>query len=253
MGKRFFGVTLSTLLFALSALPTRAAEPAKLARIGFLTNNSPTTFPAGDAAFRLGLRELGYIEGKNIIIEWRYGEGKPGRLREMLNELIRSNVAVIVTGGPSSTRLAKQSNTTIPIVMATDPDPVANGFVASLARPGGNITGVSTLAPEISGKQLEILKEVVPRLARVAVFGTSFSPGNAQRIKEVELAAAALGVNCQFIDILAANDVEPAFQNAAKAHADAVLQLSSTVFNSQRAAIAPIGGKDTDCRDLSLA
>ena len=183
MGKRFFGVTLSTLLFALSALPTRAAEPAKLARIGFLTNNSPTTFPAGDAAFRLGLRELGYIEGKNIIIEWRYGEGKPGRLREMLNELIRSNVAVIVTGGPSSTRLAKQSNTTIPIVMATDPDPVANGFVASLARPGGNITGVSTLAPEISGKQLEILKEVVPRLARVAVFGTSFSPGNAQRIK----------------------------------------------------------------------
>lgn len=243
MGKRFFGVTLSTLLFALSALPTRAAEPAKLARIGFLTNNSPTTFPAGDAAFRLGLRELGYIEGKNIIIEWRYGEGKPGRLREMLNELIRSNVAVIVTGGPSSTRLAKQSNTTIPIVMATDPDPVANGFVASLARPGGNITGVSTLAPEISGKQLEILKEVVPRLARVAVFGTSFSPGNAQRIKEVELAAAALGVNCQFIDILAANDVEPAFQNAAKAHADAVLQLSSTVFNSQRAAILQLAVK----------
>ena len=186
MGKRFFGVTLSALLFALSALPTRAAEPAKVPRIGFLTNNSPTTFPAGDAAFRLGLRDPGYIEDKSIIIEWRYAEGKPGRLREMLNELIRSNVAVIVTGGPSSSRLAKQSNTTIPIVMATDPDPVANGFVDSLARPGGNVTGLSTLAPEISGKQLEICRRWCS-LARVAVFGTSFSPGNAQRIKRSSL------------------------------------------------------------------
>ena len=221
----------------------QAQQPVKVPRIGFLTNNSPTTFPSGDEAFRLGLRELGYIEGKNIIIEWRYAEGKPGRLQEMLNELIRSNVAVIVTGGPSSTRLAKQSNTTIPIVMATDPDPVANGFVASLARPGGKITGLSTLAPEISGKQLEILKEVVLRLARVAVFGTSFSPGNAQRLKEIELAAAALGVKCQLIDILAANDVKPAFQKAAKGHADAVLQLSSTVFNSQRAAILQLAAK----------
>ena len=127
--------------------------------------------------------------------------------------------------------------------MATDPDPVANGFIDSLARPGGNVTGLSTLAPEISGKQLEILKEVVPRLARVAVFGTSFSPGNAQRLKEVEFAAAALGVKCQLIDILAANDVEPAFQKAAKGHADAVLQLSSTVFNSQRAAILHLAAK----------
>jgi putative ABC transport system substrate-binding protein len=236
-------VWLATVLLLTATTVAEAQQPAKVPRIGFLTNNSPTTFPAGDAAFRLGLRELGYIEGKSIIIEWRYAEGKPGRLQEMLNELIRSNVAVIVTGGPSSTRLAKQSNTTIPIVMATDPDPVANGFVASLARPGGNITGVSTLAPEISGKQLEILKDVVPRLARVAVFGTSFSPGNAQRLKEVELAAEALGVKCQFIDIVAAHDVEPAFQNAAQAHADAVLQLSSTVFNSQRAAILQLAVK----------
>jgi len=242
MKKKIAVFAVSTLLFALCS-SAEAQQQAKVPRIGFLTNNSPTTFPAGDAAFRLGLRELGYIEGKSIIIEWRYGEGKPDRLREMLNELIRSNVAVIVTGGPSATRLAKQSNRTIPIVMATDPDPVANGFVASLARPGGNITGVSTLAPEISGKQLEILKEVVPRLFRVAVFGTSFSPGNAQRLKEVELAAAALGVKCQLIDILAADDVEPAFQKAAKGHADAVLQLSSTVFNSQRSAILQLAAK----------
>ena len=242
ISRSVFGFTLCALLVALSVF-AEAQQQGKVPRIGFLTNNSPTTFPAGDAAFRLGLRELGYIEDKSIIIEWRYAEGQPGRLQEMLKELIRSDVAVIVTGGPSATRLAKQSNTTIPIVMATDPDPVANGFIDSLARPGGNVTGLSTLAPEISGKQLEILKEVVPRLARVAVFGTSFSPGNAQRLKEVELAAAALGVKCQLIDILAANDVEPAFQKAAKGHADAVLQLSSTVFNSQRAAILHLAAK----------
>ena len=242
MKKKIALFAVSTLLFVLCS-SAEAQQQAKVPRIGFLTNNSPTTFPDGDAAFRLGLRELAYIEGKRIMIEWRYAEGKPGRLQEMLKELIRFDVAVIVTGGPSATRLAKQSNTTIPIVMATDPDPVANGFVASLARPGGNITGVSTLAPEISGKQLEILKEVVPRLFRVAVFGTSFSPGNAQRLKEIELAAAALGVKCQLIDILAADDVEPAFQKATKGHADAVLQLSSTVFNSQRFAILQLAAK----------
>jgi len=175
ISRSVFGFTLCALLVALSVF-AEAQQPAKVPRIGFLTNNSPTTFPAGDAAFRLGLRELGYIEDKSIIIEWRYAEGQPGRLQEMLKELIRSDVAIIVTGGPSATRLAKQSNTTIPIVMATDPDPVANGFVDSLARPGGNVTGLSTLAPEISGKQLEILKEVVPRLARVAVFGNLFRP-----------------------------------------------------------------------------
>ena len=104
MRKRIIGLALSAVLLVVT-FPAQAQQQAKVPRIGFLTNNSPTTFPAGDAAFRVGLRELGYIEGKSIIIEWRYGEGKPGRLREMLNELIRSNVAVIVTGGPSATRL----------------------------------------------------------------------------------------------------------------------------------------------------
>jgi putative tryptophan/tyrosine transport system substrate-binding protein len=218
---KFFA--LCSLLLALGSV-ARAAEPAKLARIGFLTNNSPTTCPACDAAFRLGLRELGYIEGKNIMIEWRYAGGKPGRLQEMLNELIRSNVAVIVTSGPASTRVAKESNTTIPIVMATDPDPVANGFVDSLARPGGNVTGLSTLAPEISRKQLEILKEVVPRLARLAVFGTALER---QKLKEIEFAAAALEIKWQFIDIVAANDIEPAFQKAAKGGADGLLVVGN--------------------------
>jgi putative ABC transport system substrate-binding protein len=233
MKKRFTLVTLCALLFAL-CVPAEAQQPTKVPRIGFLTNNSPTTFPAGDAAFLLGLRELGYIEGKSIIIEWRYGEGKPGQLQEMLKELIRSDVAVIVTGGPAATRLAKQSKTTIPVVMATDPDPVANGFVASLARPGGRITGLSTLAPEIAGKRLELLKEIVPSLSRVAVFGTSSISNNAQLLRESELAAKALGVKLQYFDILSRKDIETAFTAAKKERAEAVLQLVGVVLNSVR-------------------
>jgi len=242
MTKSFHFWLLITVLLTTTCF-VQAQQPGEMPRIGFLTNNSAATFSAGDAAFRRGLRELGRIEGKDIDIYWRYAEGNPERLRQMLTELISSQVKVIVTGGPSATRMAKQSGTMIPIVMATDPDPVANGFVASLARPGGNITGLSTLAPEISGKQLEILKEVVPRLSRVAVFGTSSSPGNTNRIKEVELAAAALGVKHQYVDILGANDIEPAFGKLRERRADAVLQLSSTVFNSQRARILELATK----------
>ena len=131
------------------------------------------------------------MEGKNIVIEWRYAEGNADRLPELAAELVRLKVDVIVTGGPYTTRAAKEATVTIPIVMAQDGDPVGNGFVASLARPGGNITGLSTLAPEISGKRLELLKEIVPKLSRVAVFGNSTIPGNAQALKEVELAAGA--------------------------------------------------------------
>ena len=139
---------------------------------------------------------LGYLEGKNIVIEWRYAEGKSDRLPGLAAELVRLKVDIIVSGGPTATRSAKEATSTIPIVMAFDDDPVGSGFVASLARPGGNITGLSTLAPEISGKQLELLKEIVPRLSRVAVLGTSTNPGNAQVLKEMELAAGALG--CSF-------------------------------------------------------
>ena len=124
-------------------------------------------------AFRQGLRELGYVEGKNIVIEWRCAEGKLDRLPALAAELVRLKVDVIVSAGPTATRAAKEATATIPIVMALDADPVGSGFVASLARPGGNITGLSTLAPEISGKQLELLKEIIPKLSRVAVFGNS--------------------------------------------------------------------------------
>ena len=125
------------------------------------------------------------MEGKNIIIEWRSAEEKLDRLPGLAAELVRLKVDVIVTAGPIPTRAAKEATNTIPIVMAQDSDPVGNGFVASLARPGGNITGLSTLRPELSGKQLELLKEIVPKLSRVAVFGTSTNPGNAQALKEI--------------------------------------------------------------------
>ena len=141
------------------------------------------------------------MEGKNIVIEYRYAEGKTDRLPELAAELVRLKVDVIVTGGPSVTRAAKEATVTIPIVMAFDNDPVGNGFVASLARPGGNITGLSTLAPEISGKQLELLKEIVPKLSRVAVLGTSTNPGNAQALREIELAAGAFRVRLQHLDV----------------------------------------------------
>ena len=174
----------------------------------------PSTIAARIEAFRQGLRELGYVEGKNIVIEYRYAEGKLDRLPALAAELVRLKVDVIVTGGPTATRAAKEATTTIPIVMAQDNDPVGNGFVASLARPGGNITGLSTLAPEISGKQLELLKEIVPKLSRVAVLGTSTNPGNAQSLKETELAAAAFGVKLQYLDVLDPKDIETAFRAA---------------------------------------
>jgi putative ABC transport system substrate-binding protein len=131
----------------------------------------------------------------------------------------------MVSAGPQPTRAAKEATTTIPIVMAQDPDPVGNGFVASLARPGGNITGLATLRPEISGKQLELLKEIIPKLSRVAVFGTSTNPGNVQQRREIELAAGAFKVKLQYLDVLSPKDIETAFRAAGKGRADAALIL----------------------------
>jgi putative ABC transport system substrate-binding protein len=191
-------------------------------------------------AFRQGLRELVYVEGKSIFIEYRGAEGKVDQMPDLAAQLMRVKVNIIFSTGPQSTRAAKETTSTIPIVMGFDNDPVGNGFVSSLARPGGNITGLSTLAPEISGKQLELLKEIVPRLSRVGVFGTSTQPGSAQAIKEVELAAGALGVQVQFQDILGSKDVETAFAHVGKGRVDAVLVLNSPVFNSQRAQMADL-------------
>lgn len=168
-------------VLALSFLTTvclaQAQQPTKNPRIGYLSTGSPSANPRRIEAFRQGLRELGYVEGKNIVIEWRHAERKLERLPALAAELVRLKVDVIVTSGPVVTRAAKEATTTIPIVMTFDIDPVGNRFVASLARPGGNITGLSALHPEISGKRLELLKEIVPRLSHVVVLGSSTVPG----------------------------------------------------------------------------
>jgi putative ABC transport system substrate-binding protein len=144
-----------------------AQQPVKVPRIGYLGAQSHSTASVRVDPFRQGLRELGYVEGRNIVIEWRFAEEKIDRLSALAAELGRLKVDIIVTAGRIPTRAAKEATSTIPIVMTQNSDPVANGFVASLARPGGNITGLSTLAPELSGKRLELLKEIVPKLSRV--------------------------------------------------------------------------------------
>ena len=159
-------------------------------------------------------------------------------------ELVRLKVEVVVTTGTVVTRAAKEATGAIPIVMANDTDPVINGFVASLARPGGNITGLSTLAPELGGKRLELLKEIIPKLSLVAVLGTSTGPTNAQNLKETELAAGALGVKIQYLDVLGPKDIETAFRAASKARADAVLLLASSVFTSQRTQVVDLAVKN---------
>ena len=192
-------VTVSLMLFA-GCVSVGAQQPKKVPRIGYLTGATPDGQAARIDAFRQGLRELGYVEGKNVVVEYRYAELKPDRLPALAAELVHLKVDVIVTSAGGMTRAAKEATHTIPIVMAQDNDPVANGFVASLARPGGNVTGLSNVAPEISGKQLELLKEIVPRLSRVAVLGTSTMPGNAQLVKEIELAAGTFGVKLHYVD-----------------------------------------------------
>ena len=190
------------------------------------------------------MRELGYIEGQNIAIEFRYAEEKPERLPALAAELVRLKVDVIVTGGPTATRTAKEATNTVPIVMSQDNDPVGNGFVASLARPGGNITGLATLSPELSGKRLELLKEIVPKLNRVAVLGTSTNPGNAQGLKETELAAKAFRVQLQYLDVRDHKDIEIAFREASRERADAVLVLGGPVVLPQRTKVAELAVKN---------
>lgn len=243
VSKRGFCFALCALLIALCSFAS-AQQPAKIPHIGYLSGNSLSANAARIEAFRQGLRELGYIEGKNIIVEWRSAEGKNERTPALAAELVGLKVEVIVSSGPISTRVAKKATTRIPIVMVFGNDPVGSGFVASLARPGGNITGLSSLAPEISGKQLELLKEVVPKLSRVAVLGNSTEPGNAQALKELELAAGALNVQLQQLDVLSSKDIEASFQSASKQRAGAVLVLAGPVTSPHRTEVVNLAAKN---------
>ena len=237
------GLFVLVLALTFGGAGAAAQPPTKSPRIAVLTGTKPAAVAARIAAFQQGLREIGYVDGKNIVVEYRYAEGNADRERELAAELARLKVDVIVTAGPSVTRAAKEATSTIAIVMAQDPDPVTTGFVASLARPGGNITGLSNLSPEISGKRLELLKEIVPKLSRVAVIGTSTEPGNAQFVKAMEFAAEALKVNLQYLDVLTSKDIESAFRAAVKERADGVVMLGSPVFNTHRIQIVGLAVK----------
>jgi putative ABC transport system substrate-binding protein len=234
---------LGIMLFALCAA-VEAQQPQKIHRIGVLGATSPATIAARLDAFRQGLRELGYIEGKNIVVEYRYADGKLNRVPALAAEMVRLNVEVILTGGSAATRPAKEATTTIPIVMAQDTDPVGNGFVTSLARPGGNITGLSIVAPEIGGKQLELLKESVPKLLRVVVPSNPDEASYAQLRKETELAAKALKIETQFLDARGPQDIENAFREATKRRADAILVPTMPIVAAQRAQIAHLAVKN---------
>jgi putative ABC transport system substrate-binding protein len=236
---------LSVFAFALVVAGdvAQAQQPAKIPRIGFLISSSPSAMAPRMEAFRQGLRELGYIEGKNIVIEQRHADGKPDPLPALAADLVRLNVDIIVTSGPTATRPAKTATSTIPIVMTFDDDPVGSGFVASLARPGGNITGLSTLAPEIGGKRLELLKETAPKLSRVAVIGTSSRQGTAQVLKEMESAAGLIGVKVQYLNVQNPGDLESVFQAAGQGQAEAVLLMQSPIFNSHRRKIADLASQ----------
>jgi putative ABC transport system substrate-binding protein len=240
---KIFVWLLATVL--LTTAPSAAAQqPKKVPRIGLLGATYPSTNTARIEGFRQGLHELGYIEGRNIAIEYRWAEGKTERLPDLASELVRLKVDVIVSAGPTVTRAVKEATSTIPIVMSFDNDPVGSGFVTSLARPGGNVTGLSALFPELSGKRMELLKEVVPVLSRMAAFGTSNQPGTAQTLGEAERAAAALGVQLLSLDIRDLKDIEPAFRVAHNGRADAILVLSSAVIFSRRTQIADLAVKN---------
>ena len=228
MSKKIFSLALGAVLLALS-FQAEAQQPGKVPRIGWLEHSSPNPEVLRlIELFRKGLRDVGYVEGKSIAIEYRYAEGKTERLSELAAELVRLKVDCIIAVGGQPTAAAQQATKTIPIVMAVSGDPVASGFVASLARPGGNITGLSIISPELSGKRLELLKEVVPGLSRVGVLRAPKAHGPTW--KEVEAAARSLQLKLQPLDVQGSDDLARLFQEAIKARAQALLTLPHALF-----------------------
>jgi ABC-type uncharacterized transport system substrate-binding protein len=223
-----------------------AQQPGKISRLGVIRPERVGD-PGGQAlvaAFREGLRELGYVEGQNIALEIRWAEGKRDQLFDLAVELVRLRVDCIITGGFTATQAAKKATSTIPIVMAHASDPVRDGLVASLSRPGGNITGLSHMATELAGKRLELVKEAVPKLSRVAVLLSTTNPMQALNFKETEAASGILGVTVRSVEVREANDFEGAFQAAVKGRADAVLAFADALFNTHRKKIVDLATKN---------
>lgn len=220
-----------------------AQQPEKIPRIGFLSGSSAESLSARVEAFRNGLRELGYVEGQNIVVEWRYAEGERKRLKELAAELVRLKVDVIVSAGVDPTHSAKKETSTIPIVMAGDHDPIGNGFVASLARPGGNITGLSTRYPETTGKQLELLKEITPRLSRVVVLLDLTASAVQGARRTVERVAQAFKVKIQYLDIRSDNSSKALLRAANEGRADALIELGSAFIDYRRPRTVELAAK----------
>ena len=235
MIKTVIGLALGSILFALG-LPAEAQQPTKMARIGYLSPGDPVSRVYRIAAFRQGLKELGYIEGKNLIIEYRYAQAKLDRLPELARELVALKVDTIFAGGAPATEAAKSATQMIPIVTSSQ-DPVRSGFVAGLPRPAGNITGLANLTSELVGKRLELLKEVIPQLSRVAVlWKPSHSASTTWR--RTEVAAQSLGVQLQAAEIRERDDLEPAFAVIKRERAEALFMIRSPIVNDLTKQIA---------------
>jgi len=235
-------LTLCALLAALCA-SAEAQQPAKIPRIGFLDTSTASGSAVLWDAFRQEMRKLGWIEGKNIAIEYRFAEQKPERLPELAVDLVRLKVGLIVVSGTPSALAAKNATTTIPIVMANVADPVGQGLVASLARPGGNVTGNSGLAFELDTKRLEILKDVVPKLARVGFL--RLPSGSDLQVKEIRPAAVALKLKLEEIETQPdAKGLESAFQTAKQKQVGAIMTATNRIFFAERKRIVELAGKN---------
>jgi putative ABC transport system substrate-binding protein len=233
------------MLFAL-CFSVQAQQPKKVPRIGYLAPVFPCSGSVPSLeAFRQGLRDLGYVEDKNIITECRSAGGKLDRQPDLAAELVQLKVDIIVAaGGEPTARAAKHATQTIPIVMTNVGDPVVTGLVASLARPGGNVTGLVTMSPELSGKRLELLKEAFPKVSRVALFWNSANPEQEPQIKEIKVAGQALGIQLQTLEVRGPNDFDKAFSAITKGHANALLTLPDPLSNSQGKRIADFAAKN---------
>jgi putative ABC transport system substrate-binding protein len=244
-----FGPEVFTLLIVLAvalallvvSLAAEAQPAARVYRIGYVRAETP---PAVDIeAFRQGLREHGYVEGTNVVIEYRWADGNEERLRSLVAELLRLKVDLIVTSAPAATRVAKEATTTIPIVMVLVADPVAFGFVDSLARPGGNVTGFAYLLPEVSGKRLDLLKEAIPELSRVAVLWNAANPYKPVDLKEVQAVADALRVAVDTFPVREPKDFDDAFKAAVKSRAGGLITLEDPFTIAHRTRIVGLALK----------
>ena len=232
------------------ACAARAQVPAKVPRLGLLSPFSPSDAALWHQAFRLGVRDLGWVEGKNIIIEYRYAEGRLDRLPDLAADLVLLKVDVIVTTATSDALAAQKATRAIPVVMASAGDPVATGLVESLARPGGNITGLSEMLQELGGKRLELLKEMVPKLSRVAVLWNPKGAASTLTWKEIQFPARQLGVQLHSLEVRSPNEFEKAFEDATKARAGALYITGDPVFLTN---LGRIAGLATKSRLPSLA